>query len=293
MFRSFLIALGFVAAGALLTAHAQDPNEYRVRKIPPPPDISSVSPFKLDSKQPLAVRFVPAEAMSTEDKDVVKSAQQDIHRLALAEGFEGVPANWKQTQLECPAFPQHVLLRFTRTEGGQSASMFSAAIPRGAQGHVRLIPVLRRGYSLFSPAPTNKITVAIFNRILAEEHSADKPNWGAVSLCYAALAGSSGSEPDANGVSTLQPLNPPVLEIDPGTQEAVRLVLGAPSSKIWQMIFDRDGKLVKADATASGEATMRTVPATPSQESGASVRHVPPPPAAPSVQIPAEQKKPQ
>lgn len=293
MLRSLLIALAFVSAGALISTRAQDPNEYRIRKIPPPPDLSSVSPFTLNAKDPLVVRMVPAEAMSAGDRALAGSALREIRKRAAAEGFEGNPAQWKQTQLACSAFPQHLLLRFSQGNSAQDASMFSASIPRSSGDHVRLIPILRRGFSLFSPAPTNKITVAIFNRMLAEEHTADKPNASAISLCYAALTGALGSVPDASGVATLQPDHPPVLEIDPGAQASVTLVLGAPDSKSWEMTFDQDGKLVKAARSDATEANSRVAPTTPDPQSGPNVRTVPPPPPPSSVTVPADKNKPQ
>jgi hypothetical protein len=67
-------------------------------------------------------------------------------------------------------------------------SVFTVSIPRGGDGRVRIIPIQRRGYSLFSPAPINALTISAFNHIRAEEHP-KAPDWLGTGLCYAALAG--------------------------------------------------------------------------------------------------------
>ena len=56
--------------------------------------------------------------------------------------------------------------------------MFSASIPRGGEGRVRIIPIVRKGYSLFSPARIGALTIASFNRIHSEEENTGwRANW--------------------------------------------------------------------------------------------------------------------
>ena len=69
-------------------------------------------------------------------------------------------------------------------------SVFSASVPRNGAGRVRIVPILKRGYSLFSPAPINALTISAFNHIRAEEGEAANSDWLGNALCYAALAGS-------------------------------------------------------------------------------------------------------
>ncbi|MGH9520491.1 MAG: hypothetical protein ACRD2D_12615, partial [Terriglobales bacterium] len=54
---------------------------------------------------------------------------------------------------------------------------------------MRIIPILKRSYSLFAPAPINALTISAFNHIRVEEHGSDKADWLEDGLCYAALAG--------------------------------------------------------------------------------------------------------
>ena len=96
---------------------------------------------------------------------------------------------WSYQQVVCPALPNHLFLQYTRNNGVGDVTMFTASIPRGGEGRVRIIPILRRGYSLFSPAPINALTISAFNHIRAEEPDGTSSNWLGNGLCYAALAG--------------------------------------------------------------------------------------------------------
>ena len=134
-----------------------------------------------------SLEFRPYEKMTRADQDLAADGESTIAERA---GFAGLGFNegkWAYQQIVCPAFPKHLFLQFTRNNGAGEMSMFSASIPRG-DGKVRLIPIVKRGYSLFAPAPINKLTITAFNRIRREE-AATTTDWFAVGLCYAALAG--------------------------------------------------------------------------------------------------------
>ena len=130
-------------------------------------------------------------------------------------------------------------------------SVFTASIPRGEEGRVRIIPIQLRGYSLFSPAPINAMTISAFNHIRAEENPAKDPDWLGTGLCYAALAG---GHPQTAPVSD----NPaseklPVASIalldvadDGGAVISFTDVSASPRPVQWTMTFDRKGRLIKA-----------------------------------------------
>ncbi len=104
---------------------------------------------------------------------------------------------WNATQVVCPALPHHLFLRYTRNNGTGDVTVFTASIPRNGDGRVRIIPIQRRGYSLFSPAPINALTISAFNHIRAEEPDDQRAaNWLGNGLCYAALAGGHPRMPD-------------------------------------------------------------------------------------------------
>jgi hypothetical protein len=66
-------------------------------------------------------------------------------------------------------------------------TLFSAVVPRNGEGHVRVIPVRRRGYSLWTPASSNALTLNDFNHMVKE--GGLSPDWLRLALCYSALAG--------------------------------------------------------------------------------------------------------
>jgi hypothetical protein len=195
---------------------------------------------------------VPAEEMSRNDRDLEAGAESSIQERA---GFQSLGFNegdWTFQQLDCPALPDHLFLRFSRNDGTREMSMFSAAIPRNGEGKVRIIPILRKGYSLFSPAPIGALTISAFNHIRDEEKMDIPANWLGTGLCYAALAG---ANPQAGQLQASLPealqlpaTIPPTLEITKGGGGIVRFadLSTAPHPMAWEMTFDSKGKLVKA-----------------------------------------------
>lgn len=149
-------------------------------------------PFAPGSEMPepaAALAFRSYDQMSPQDRDLAADAESAIGERAGIAGLEFNQGKWSYQQIVCPALPNHLLLQFTRNNGTGDVSVFSASIPRGGDGRVRVIPILRRGYSLFSPAPINALTISAFNHIRAEEHSDQTLAWLETGLCYGALAG--------------------------------------------------------------------------------------------------------
>ncbi len=149
-------------------------------------------PFPPGSETPApaaALEFRPYDQMSQQDRDLAADAESAIGERAGFASLEFNQGKWSYQQIVCPALPKHLFLQFTRNNGTGDVSVFSASIPRGGDGRVRIIPIVRRGYSLFSPAPINALTISAFNHIRAEEHVDTTPEWLATGMCYAALAG--------------------------------------------------------------------------------------------------------
>jgi hypothetical protein len=199
-----------------------------------------------------SIRVVPAEEMSRNDRDLEAGAESSIQERA---GFQSLGFNegdWTFQQLDCPALPNHLFVRYSRNDGTREMSMFSAAIPRSGEGKVRIIPILRKGYSLFSPAPIGALTISAFNHIRAEEKKDTPADWLGTGLCYAALAG---ANPQAgqllSGLPEILQLPgtiPPTLEVTKGGGGVVRFadLSTVPHPMAWEMTFDSKGKLVKA-----------------------------------------------
>src|SRR5215469_11927884 len=143
-----------------------------IRELPAPELLPGKSPFALDTQKVSAVqpiRVLSENEMSPEDHDLVADAESSIREKAGFENMEFEGAGWTYHELVCAALPNHMFLRFTRDDGTRQMSMFSAAIPRNGNGSVHIIPIVRKGYSLFSPAPIGAMTIAAFNRIREED----------------------------------------------------------------------------------------------------------------------------
>jgi hypothetical protein len=184
---------------------------------------------------------------------------------------------WNYQQVVCRALPHHLFLQYTRSNGSGDVSVFSASIPRDGEGRVRIIPILRRGYSLFSPAPINALTISAFNHIRAEEPEPDRAaNWLGNALCYAALAGahpeiaSADAEP-APGKPI--PAMTAVLYVRVKDGETIKFADAAakPRPMQWTMTFTERGKLLKATHSPAQTYAVKPVP----KESPAKTRIVP------------------
>jgi hypothetical protein len=208
-----------------------------------------------------SIEFRAYGQMLQKDRDLAADAESSIAEHAGHMDLEFNQGKWSDTQVVCPALPNHLFLQFTRNSGTGDVSVFTASIPRGGEGRVWIIPILLRGYSLFSPAPINKLTIAAFNRIRAEEPEDGNPDWLGTGLCYAALAG---GHPEAalpgeipeGGKNALA--MPPTLEIPTRGGAVVRFTsVSAQRPMEWSMIFDGKGRLLKATHAPASEATVK------------------------------------
>jgi hypothetical protein len=209
------------------------------------------------------IEFRTAEQMSQQDRNLLADAQSSIAERAEFAGLEFNQGQWSYFQMVCPALPNHLLLRFTRNGGAGDVSLFSASIPRSGAGHVRIIPIQRRGYSLFSPAPINALTISAFNHIRAEEPAESTPGWLATGLCYAALAG---ARPQAalyeNPAAQNSPMAAPaMMEILGNGGAVIRFTDVAASSRPmeWTMTFNGNGRLLKATHSPASLITEKPV----------------------------------
>ncbi len=219
----------------------------------PVPQAKTVTPFSNNASPSAIGHFImyrTQEQMSESDRDLAAKTQPAIRDAAAFEGIEFDKEKWGYRQLECQALPGHLFLLFIGDSGTGDASLFSAAIPRGGKGRVRVIPVERRGFALFSPAPVNLLAVAAFNRIRAEEPTSQPADWLATGLCYAALTEprlevSTSTSPSPKANLTLS--FPPTFEVGVDGESTVRFVnVAEPREPMqWVLTFDAKGQIVK------------------------------------------------
>ena len=267
-----LLAVAAIAASsALLAGQAvQDvpATTYQVNPVTEKPSPPLPFPPGRWARTPvLPIEFRSPDQMTEKDAEVEADGESSIRERVNFVGLEFNQGKWSYQQIVCPVFPKHVLLKFTRNNGKGDESVFTASIPRMGEGRVRIIPILRRGYSLFSPAPINALTISAFNHIRAEEHPSYPPDWLATGMCYAALAGahpqvslivdSTEAEKFSSGAAA-------TLEIPVEGGALVRFLdlAARPQPMQWTMIFDKKGKLLKAEHTAAPARLPKGLPAT-------------------------------
>jgi len=222
-----------------------------------------------------SIEFRPADQVTESDRLLVADSEASITEHAAFSGFDFDKTNWTYQQVVCPTLPNHLLLQFMRNNGAGDVTVFSASIPRGGEGRVRIIPVLRRGYSLWSPAPISAMTISAFNHIRAEESRAressqKESDWLGNGLCYAALAGAHPqiASPDATAdVHKPVPALVAVMDVNLAekNQEVIRFADAAASPRPmqWTMTFTRQGKLIKATHSAAPITTVKPVSQNP------------------------------
>jgi hypothetical protein len=280
-FRTLFIVLALGAMAAVcLPAEAQAdqdavvPQPGHVRKaakrpMPFPPGDSAPGPTA-------SLEFRSYEQMSEPDRDLAADAESAIGERAGFAGLEFNQGKWSYQQVICPALPHHLFLQFTRNNGQGDVSVFSASIPRGGDGRVRIIPIVRRGYSLFSPAPINALTISAFNHIRAEEHVDTAHEWLGMAMCYAALAGvhPQVGPPEESDLRKLPaaPTGREVIPMHGGAVLSFTDVAAIPRPMNWTMTFNGKGKLLKASHTAAPKSREKGVHRTPVEVQGKPVQ---------------------
>jgi hypothetical protein len=256
-----VLVLGLVCAGVPALRAQAVPREKEITA----PERTML--FATDPEKPGMtdrVWFKSAEEMTEQDRAEAANAEAAIGERAGFMGLGWDQGQWTYKQVVCPALANHLFLQYTRNNGVGDVSLFSAAVPRGGEGRVRIIPIQLRGYSLFSPAPINALTISAFNHIRGEERAAgaDAPDWLGTALCYAALAG---GRPQAahmpGGLQSGAGENAPAamleVEVNGGATLSFADVAAVPRAMEWTMIFDRKGMLLKARHAPAELVTVR------------------------------------
>jgi hypothetical protein len=262
-----VFAATLLAAASVLSvvSHGQDQATEMSKHQRVVPDPVPAKPFSTHATRqtPLyTVEFRLADQLTEKDRLLLVDAESSIAEHAGFAGLEYQQNNWNYRQIVCPTFPNHLFLRYTRNNGAGDMSVFSASIPRNGEGRVRIVPILKRGYSLFSPAPINALTISAFNHIRTEEGEAANSDWLGNALCYAALAG---SQPEIVPRDVEPAVHKPIpaltaaLDVETRAHglQVIRFDDAAahPHAMEWTMTFTHQGRLTKA---THKPAAMRT-----------------------------------
>ena len=250
----FPAALCTLAHSQTIKESTVNPTAPKEKALPAPAPLKPQFSDSLDPHRPHSVEFRILDQMTERDRLQATNAESSIAEQAKYSNLEFNEGQWAYQQVVCPALPNHIFLRFLRNNGTGDVTVFTASIPRGEEGRVRIIPIQRRGYSLFSPAPINALTISAFNHIRAEENpdnaSGPAPDWLGTALCYAALAG---GHPQAATLTEhpeaekFPPAGTALLSVgnNGGAVLAFTDVSTASHPMLWSMTFDHKGKLIK------------------------------------------------
>jgi hypothetical protein len=246
---AMLLALGGSFCGTYV--HSQSAKPERI--VPDPVEAKPFATVATRRTPLYTVEFRPADEISAQDRLVIADAESSIAEHAGYAGLEFQQGTWNYRQIVCPSFPNHLFLQYRRSGGDGDVSVFSASIPRNGEGRVRIVPILKRSYSLFSPAPINALTISAFNHIRVEEGETANSDWMGNALCYAALAG---ARPEIVAADAAPALHKPIpaltaamdVQMNPRGEEVIRFddAAARPHAMEWTMTFMRNGKLVKA-----------------------------------------------
>jgi hypothetical protein len=273
---AWVVLLAWFPCQALWAQSALQSGPDASRKVREVPTEVAPRPFSLDSSssstspdghQALSIVFRASEKLTPGDRLLVADAESSIAEHAARFGYNLSSEGWAFDQILCPALPGHLFLRYERNAGRGDVTLFSASIPRAGEGRVRIIPILKRSYSLFSPAPINAMTIAAFNHVRAEEVEGQSDHWLGNALCYAALAGANPKiSTETEHSADLKPspdLGATLFAAERGG-EVIRFdaadAAGRPMQ--WTMIFNRKGQLVKATHIRATMVQPRLVPQT-------------------------------
>jgi hypothetical protein len=244
-----VLALGW----SLCASHALSQSSDHERIVPLPVEARPFSTNTTRRTPVYAVEFRSADEISQQDRLVIVDALSSIAEHAGFAGFEFQKNTWAYRQIVCPTFPNHLFLRFIRNNAEGDVSVFSASIPRNGEGRVRIVPILKRSYSLFSPAPINALTISTFNHIRKEEGEPANSDWLGDYLCYAALAGARPAILPADAERVTHSPIPALtavlsIQIKAHSKEVIRFddAAARPHAMEWTMTFTPDGKLIKA-----------------------------------------------
>lgn len=198
---------------------------------------------------------------------MIRDAWPAIEQKAARLGFDLGQGSWTYRQMVCPIFPRHILLRYTLDGGIGDVSRFTAVAPRDGREPVRIVPILRRGFSLYTPAPSNALSIAVFNDLRVHENRGQKVDWLTAGLCYAALTGAQVVLPSAARANTRS--NAFVYQMDPllkigdrGAATVRFLDVERPQRPVeWSLDFDKTGRLLTVTLSHFGGMTPKLIPA--------------------------------
>ena len=192
-------------------------------------------------------------AMESVDRDLLRARQKELIQEAEFYGYDITTSDWIYDQAVCPQLPNTMLLHYLNKFPDGSESLFTALIPRNAD-RIRIVPVLYRNASPFTPAVKNPRNFSIFNTLvpaeIAKKDSGSEGKWLSFGVCYAEVVGGRPNVPDEPSLDVATIKAPSAtLRID--TTSRQRQVQfsdrdAAKVFKIWTVSFNDNGRVTAA-----------------------------------------------
>src|SRR5271170_1784074 len=228
------------------------------------------------------------DAIDSADRDLLHARQKELISEAQFYGYDITAGNWIYDQAICPQLPNTLMLHYLNKFPDGSESLYTALVPRNA-GRIRIVPVLYRNASPFSPAVKNPRNFVIFNSLvpadIARKDAGLEGKWLTLGVCYAEVVGGRPNVPNEPSLDTATIKAPlATFRIDATTKQ--RQVQfsdrdAAKIFKIWTISFNENGRVTAAVSEDYETYVARIVQPPPPPRTTA-----PPPPPPSSVTPP-------
>jgi hypothetical protein len=232
------------------------------------------------------------DQMSDEDRRLVNSRKKELVSEAEFFGYDISVSGWMYEQAICPQLPNTVLLHYLYKFPDDTQSQFTALVPRSA-GRVRVVPVLYRNASPYSPAVKNPRNFTTFNSLVpadvAKQDAGPEGNWLTLGVCYAEMVGSRPNVPDEPSLDTATIKAPVATYRYDSTTKQRQVQFSDRDSpkifKIWTISLNEQGRVTGADNEDYDTYVARIVqaPEPKGTITPPPVREIPEPPQPPST----------
>jgi hypothetical protein len=193
------------------------------------------------------------DQMDSADRELLQARQKEILLEAQFYGYDITTPSWIYDQAICPQMPSTVILHYLNKFPDGSESLFTALLPRNG-GRVRIVPVLYRNSTPYSPAVKNPRNFAIFNSLapadIAKKDSGPEGKWLSLGVCYAEMTGGRPNVPDDPSLDVAT-IKAPVstYRFDAATRQKQIQFTDRDAAKvftIWTISLDENGRVTGA-----------------------------------------------
>lgn len=230
--------------------------------------LTFAAPSSSHAQQEVMLQHLAPEGMSGADHAALDAHENELVESAEVYGYNlSVEAgNWNYGQTVCPAMPETIMLHYWRQFPDGTQSQFTALIPRQS-GRARIVPVLYRNATPFTPASNDPRNFVLFNQLvplpIASQGTSADGNWVELGMCYAEMTGAFFGDLSAEG---LRQTPPAVAHVD--TQyNVIHVSLGSSEAngayRYWNIAINKEGRVMTATSERYPTQVTKVVPQSP------------------------------